>query len=198
MFDRIKTLAQAIARITRASAVFAKCDLDFAALTDDGAAEDGLQKILAQRTASAVDAATSELQPKNDKLAVDLAAAQAACSKALADLEAAQKTAAEVVAAVNTALAAVGIKFVAASAAEISAELPKALQSRITAAATEKLAESGVPTGQLPAQSQGGAMAEDSIEELQKALQATKDPVEAGKIVTKIRALRAKQQAGNN
>lgn len=194
MLDFLKTLPHAAARINRAIALFAKASLDFVALTAEGVADSSLADLIAQRTASAVDAAKAEMQKQVDALTVERDQAKEAAKEPKAQAE--QQGA--LAAAYAAALSAVGIKIEATTGDQISAELPKALQARITAAATEKLAESGVPTGKLPAQAQGGAMAEDSIEELQKALQATKDPVESGKIAAKIKALRAKQQPGNN
>jgi hypothetical protein len=195
MLDFLKTLPQAAARIQRAIALFTKASLDFVALTAEGTADSALADLLAQRTASAVDAAKAELQAKVDGLTVELDQAKTAASTR--NIEAGIH--ADTVAAYVAALGGMGIKISDATAEAVAAELPKALQAKVAAAAAERLAESGVPAANLPPQSQGGAMAEDSIEELQKALQATKDPVEAGKIVSKIKALRVKQaKPGNN
>lgn len=146
MFDFLKTLPKAAARITRAVALFAKADLDFVALTDEGVAEDALSKLLEQRRASAVEVATADLRDTMVSCVADRDESRASLDEA--EVEKALLTSR--LAAVNVSLARAGLPVVD-GAASFAGDFAAALAQQISAGAAERLAESGVPVAELPA-----------------------------------------------
>lgn len=197
VFAWLKSLADASAVLARFEALLITAGFDFDALRGENIQPTALKDLIAQRAQTAIEAAVATANGARDAAVAVAEAAGGLAGTAKAEAIAAKAEFAGLLAALKAA----GITFDAASA-DLAAAVRASVQARVTAAAAEKLAETGLPESGLPAQKPGSA-AEDSLEDVRAQIRAEQakerpDPRVLGRLANQALALRAKQSAKNS